>query len=254
MKRDEKISEAMMDAATGEALSGLSSQESADYQRQLATASDDEKRFDRGLKETVARMAGAAPYMKPREELRGRILQATAPTGFRMEDYRKANRETGRFYKWGFYAAMAFLCAGAWFNISLKNKLTSTQQAALATINKFEDLVKSRDVAMSAMVNPRAREVSIKSDKGAVTGKAYLNPADKTAVVVLPEGFLPVNVAPQVAVSENGASTNYSTIFVTAPRSAFSDIPQTGIPTDKFALQNLKPDNDTKVFQAGFGK
>src|SRR4051794_7061849 len=80
-------------------------------------------REDRAMRETVARLAAASPHMKPSPELRARILQATATRTFKMEDYRKTSGEDYRWYKWGFYAAAAFLVMAGVYNMNVDGKL-----------------------------------------------------------------------------------------------------------------------------------
>src|SRR5438045_604834 len=113
---DNKMTEQLLDAAACDALGINTPAESAAYQQDLTAAGKDAKETDRALRETVSRLAAASPHMEPSADLRGRILQATAPRTFKMEEYRKATQESGRFYRWGFAAAMLFLMAAAWFN------------------------------------------------------------------------------------------------------------------------------------------
>ena len=244
MSDQTKISEEFAEAAAGEALSSLTAEESAAYAGRLAAGSADEQRLDRALRETVARLSGAAPYMKPREELRGRILAATAPATFRMEDYRKANRDTGRFYKWGFYAAMAFLAAGAWYNVSLQNRLGAVQTAAIKTIDQMGDVIKQRESAIESIVNPHTQQVSIQTEKGKIAGRAFLNPVEKNAVVILPEGMLPPNQAPQLIIKDSaGKVLQIPTQYVQVAPSAFPDIVPTRLQNpDQFAIKNVQPD------------
>ena len=121
MNGPNKMTEAWMDTAACETLGANTAEESAAYQQQLADAGSEASQTDRALRETVARLSAASPYMAPPADLRGRILQATAPATFKMEDYRKATHESGKYYRWGFYAAMFFLMAGAYYNLSVKS-------------------------------------------------------------------------------------------------------------------------------------
>jgi len=50
--------------------------------------------------EAAARLVAASPYMSPAEELRSKILAATAPASFKIEDYRKAMRDDSRVWRW----------------------------------------------------------------------------------------------------------------------------------------------------------
>ena len=207
----------MIDAAASEALGANSPAESAAYQQELTAAGDDARRLDRQLRETVARLASASPYMKPPADLRGKLLQATAPTTFRMEDYRKVTQETGRFYRWGFYAAVAFLAAGAWFNLSTQSKLQSTQGEVAGLVHQ----IKVRDTALSDLINPKADQIAITQDNK-VAGKAFVNSETGTAVVVLPQGILPPGkTVDKMTMTRNGKTVTYTTVALTAPREAF---------------------------------
>ena len=118
------VAETMLEDAACEALGANTAGESAAYQRQVAADATGELRtLDRRLRRTASRLAAAGPHLMPPADLRGRIVRATAPVTFKLEDYRRATREDYRFYKWGFYAAALFLIAGAWYYIDTGGKL-----------------------------------------------------------------------------------------------------------------------------------
>jgi len=216
MNTDNKLHQNVIDAAASEALGANTPADSAAYQQELASAGSDARRLDRQLSETVTRLAGASPYMQPSADLRGRILQATAPATFRMEDYRNANRDTGRIYRWGCYAAMAFLAAGAWFNIHTQNQLRATQNQVAALWQQANE----RNIALAAFVNPNADQITFTDNgkaNGKVIGKALLDGNTKTAVVILPPGMVPAGHAPQLSITKNGNQVIYQTVLITAP-------------------------------------
>ncbi len=239
------LNQQMIDAAASEALGANGPTESAAYQQEVAAAGDDAGRLDRQLRETVARMAAASPYMKPPADLRGKLLQATAPTTFRMEDYRKVTRDTGRFYRWGFYAALAFLAAGAWFNLRTQNQVQSMQGEVAGLVQQ----VKVRDTALSDLINPKADQIAITQDNK-VAGKAFVNDETRTAVVVLPQGILPPGkTIEKMTMTRNGKTMTYTTVALTAPREAFPQWAGAQLNTN-FAVDHVSPDPEQKVFKA----
>ena len=206
------LNQQLIDAATSEALGANSPTESAAYQQEVAAAGEDARRLDRQLRETVARMATASPYMKPPADLRGKLLQATAPTTFRMEDYRKVNQDSGRFYRWGFYAALAFLAAGAWFNLRTQNNLMTSQNQVAA----MKQQANERNVALAALLNPNANQITFK-DAGKTVGKAIVDEKSMTAVVILPNGSVPAGRSPQLTIpGKDGHAIAYNTVLIHA--------------------------------------
>ncbi|MGN6369842.1 MAG: hypothetical protein ACTHN5_16410 [Phycisphaerae bacterium] len=231
------LNQQLIDAAASEALGANTPAESAAYQQEVAAAGDDARRLDRQLRETVARLASASPYMAPPADLRGRLLQATAPTTFRMEDYRKVTRDTGRFYRWGFYAALAFLAAGAWFNLSTQTQLQNTQGQVAA----MQQQAKERNVALAAFLNPNANQITFKDkDSGKTVGKAIVDDKTRTAVVILANGAVPPGKSPQLSVpGKDGKEIAYNTVLITAP----ADVIQAPKGTDAVAMLKIKTNN-----------
>ncbi len=231
---------ALLDAAASEALGANTPADSATYQQQLAAAGEGARRFDQQLRETVARLSAVSPFMAPPADLRGRILQATAPANFKMEDYRRAMHDTGRFYRWGFYAAMLFLFAGAWYNMTLQTSLK--QQTASA-----DQKIAQRDIALASLVNPNADQITLVQN-GKVTGKAYVDDATNKAVVVLPEGLIPAGKGIQLTLNRNGKQVAYQTIVVNAAANLFPGAATKLDPA--FAVNDVRPDTPKPVYRA----
>jgi len=232
-----KMSEQLLDAAACEALGANTPAESAVYQQELAGAGDERsRRMDWELRETVARLSAASPHMKPPGDLRGRILQASAPVTFRMEDYRKATKDNSRFYKWGFYAAMLFLSAGAIFNMSTRDALTKSNQNAAALRNHVQET----DNALMAFVNPKSQPITL-MENGKAYGKAMVDPETMTAVVLLPKGLVPPGKAPQLSITEDGKTLAFKTVLVEAPGD-FLVMPQNKSVETALRIQDLVPD------------
>jgi hypothetical protein len=239
-----KISEQLLDAAACDALGASSPTESASYQQELASmgAGDEARRIDRDLRETVARMAAASPHLAPPSDLRGRILQATAPVTFRMEDYRKATKEPSRFYKWGFYAAMLFLMAGAYYNLSMQTAVKHGNEV----VAQLQQDNKQRGAALAALFDPKYQPVYLKDAQGAAYGVAYVNTDSKQAVVVLAEDCVPPGKAGQLTYAPNGQKPEpYKTVLMTAPRSNLTSIAKRADSMETMlTLKTTTPDPD----------
>lgn len=245
----EELSLEFLDAAACEALGASTPGESAAYQQKLASAGDDAKRKDRSLREMVALLSAASPHLAPPPDLRGRILQATAPTTFRMEDYRKATKDNGWFFRWGFAAAMLFLSAGAYYNMTVKSELDRATNTAKA----YEHKVAERDVALAAFVNPKAQQVILASE-GKPFGKAFLDAHTQTAVVILPREMVPQGKTVQFSMQQEGKDVKYNTVLLTAPGDSLNapkDIPLERI----FAIKqsDMRPDTQNRVITAELG-
>jgi hypothetical protein len=211
------VLEQWMDEAAAEAVGANTVAESAAYEHELAAATPAARRLDRELRETAAMLSAASPFLDPSEDLRGRVLQASAPAAFRMEDYRKANRETGRFYRWGFYAAMVCLMAGAWYNLKVNSDL-NTYKSQFAVVQKQAE---ERNEALKAFVNPNLDQLTF-VDHGKVVGKALVDEKARRAFVILPPGAVPEGKLPQLSLPQaNGQVVNYDTTLVVAPPNMF---------------------------------
>jgi len=237
--------EQLLEAAACDALGASLPGESAAYQQELTSAGDEARRIDRDLRETVARMAAASPHMGPPSDLRGRILQATAPVTFKMEDYRKATREPSRFYKWGFYAAMLFLMAGAYYNMSMKTAITKGNETVAALVNE----TKERDAALATLLDPNCQPVIYKDEQGTPYARAWINDKTRRAVVILAQERVPAGKTGQLSKpGPDGKPVPYQTVLITAPAANF--VPGKILPTDHtieetLALKQTAPDLET---------
>jgi hypothetical protein len=243
------MSETLLDAAACEALGTNTRIESAAYQQELAATGDDARRVDRDLRETVARMAAASPHMAAPADLRGRILQATAPATFRMEDYRKATADTGRFFRWGFYAAILCLAAGASYNMMIQNALGRANQDR----NALAAHARQTDAALAAAVNPSSQQVTF-TDHGKMIGRAFVNQEARTAVVVLPAELVPSGKTAQMQLPDpvDGKLVKYQTSLVTVPAETLNvQIPSHVLKVETvLSPDKMEPDMTTKPQRA----
>jgi hypothetical protein len=224
----------MLDAAACEALGANTPADSAAYSGRLA---DERVRAaDRDLRETVARLAAASPHVAAPADLRGRLLQATAPTTFKMEDYRKATQDSGRFYKWGFYAAMLFLMAGAYYNLALQTKLKQAGDAFTAQASQVQE----RDQALAAFFNPNATQVHLIDGKTKQRyGEAVIDEKSKTAVVILPDKMVPKNQT--VRITPQNSTVPYSTVLVRTTGDAIQPLSGKTVET-AIQIKTMEPD------------
>jgi hypothetical protein len=219
-----KLSEQLLDSAACDAIGANPPVESAAYQQQLASAGDDARRLDREFRNTVALLSAASPAMTPPEDLRGRILQATAPATFKMEDYRKATQEPNRFYRWGFYAAMFFLMAGGYYNMSIQSAAKQNAEIANkanALAAELTQQVQGQNAALAAFVNPQSRQVTFVNNNK-VVGRALVNEQTRTAVVIFPRELVPQGKALQLQLPQDGKMVAYNTIMITAPENTLT--------------------------------
>jgi hypothetical protein len=239
-----KFSDQVLDAAAGEALGANSPADSAAWQQQLATGGAPVNGLDRELRETVARLSAASPYMATHSDLRAKILQATAPQTFRMEDYRHANRDTGRFFRWGFAAAMLFLAAGAWYNMTLQSQLKATVASANAQLDV-------RNVAISDLISPKAKQVALVQNSK-VYAKAFVNDATKTAVLLVPEGLMPAGktINEITLTNDENKPVVYRTIAITTSRAAFPQVAAGDTLNVELKAQNIQPDPNQRAYTA----
>jgi hypothetical protein len=224
----------MLDAAACEALGANTPADAAVYSGQVPD--DRVRRTERELRETVARLAAASPHVAPPADLRGRLLQATAPATFRMEDYRKATQDGGRFYRWGFYAAMLFLMAGAYYNIGLQSKLKQAGQVLSAQAAQVQE----RDQALAAFVNPNATQLHLIDEKtNQRYGEAVIDSKTNTAVVILPDKMVPPNQT--VHLSMSNSNVPLKTVLVRTSGDAIPPLPGKSVDT-AIRIKTMQPD------------
>jgi hypothetical protein len=246
MASNEKFSDELLDAAACEAIGANTPGESAVYQRELATLDDSARSADRMLRETSARMAAASPHLKPSANLRGRILQATAPATFRMEDYRKANQEDTRYYKWGFYAAAMFLVAASLWNFSYQSALTQANGkiAALGDQNaKLTAAAQEEHDAIATLVNPQSLQIVWKAD-GKIYGRGVADLATRRAILIFPQEMLASGIKPVLTLQSQGQKVAFQTDLITAPAGPLGLVVPANAPDIAKVLnvQQLTPD------------
>jgi hypothetical protein len=246
----EPYSDTQLDQATCEALGANTPEESAAYQSSLA-ADPAARRLDRALRETTARLAAASPHMKPSPDLRGRILEATAPKTFKMEDYRKVTREDYRFYKWGFYAAAMFLIFGALYNLDTRGKLdTANKNIALLQQQGQQLAAKTTDIITTFA---RGEQISWKDENGKLYGKAVVDMDTRKAILIFPQETIPATAAPQLTLNlpdQNRVTFNTTLITATAGELRFA-VPQNADIGRILTVTNLKPDTNNIPQTAG---
>lgn len=236
------MTDQLLDDAACDAIGANTSAESAAYAQQLAAAGEAARKTDRTLREAVSRLSAASPYMTPPSDLRGRILQATAPATFRMEDYRKAMKDNSRLYKWGFYAAMLFLMAGAWYNMDTRNQLTRANQQA-----------QQRDQVIAAFVNPNGQQITWRDEAGHAVARAIVDVKSQKALVIGPQELFPPGYSAQLALNVEGKNTKFQTVLLTAPAKDLNlSVPSHTDLAKLFNVTNLSPDSSNQPRNAGF--
>ena len=249
MESNNNLAEPLVESAACEALGANTPEESAAYQRQVTADDTGELRvLDRQLRQTAARLAAASPHMKPPADLRGRLLQATAPVTFKMEDYRRATREDFRFYKWGFYAAAMFLIMGALYNIDVRGRLDQANKNIVA-LQQQEQLIGQRSSdAIAALVNPRGLQITLRDDQGQPCGKAVADLTTHKAVLIFPEETMPLGAHPQLTLTVDNKQVAFDTMLITAPANDIGFAVSKNAPEIARAVyvQNLKPDETSK--------
>jgi hypothetical protein len=253
MKPDPSLPDSLVDTAAGEALGANTPEESAAYQRQIdADPTGAARRLDRELRHTAARLAAASPYMKPPADLRGRILQATAPVTFKMEDYRRATREDYRFYKWGFYAAAVFLIMGALYNIDTRGKLDQANKNVVALRQQEQQIAARSNEIITTFA--RGDQITWRDETGKPYGKAIVDMTTHKAVMIFPQETMPGNLRPQLNLTLNDQKIAFDTTLITASASELNFAVPKNAP-DIATLMNpptVKPDNTIKPMTADF--
>jgi len=247
MDSNDTTTELLAESAACEALGANSPAESAAYQRQLAAdATGKLRELDRQLRETAGRLGAASPHMKPPAELRGRILQATAPVTFKMEDYRKATREDYRFYKWGFYAAALFLIMGAMYNIDARGRLDQANKNIMALEQREQQLARQSSDIITTFA--RGNTITWKDANGQAYGKAIVDMNTHKAVLVFPQETMPPGARPQLKLTLNNEQVAFDTTLVTARAAELGYVVPPNAPdiAQIMNVRNLKPDESTK--------
>lgn len=208
--------DALLDVAAQDALGTLAAEESAALARNLAQAGESTQRQVRDLRETVARLAAASPYMEPPARLRGALLLATAPASFKMSDYQRKGEPSSRLLRYGMIAAVCFLAASAWYNTTLKNRLNDqNQQLAKQSelLNTMHARLQSAGVAISSLINPETDQITLTKDDKPV-GKAFVNNKTKTAILFMPGSATQSATGTMTIKQPNGETVAYSAMVL----------------------------------------
>lgn len=247
------INDTFLDAAASEALGINSPMDTALLETNRAGAGEAGATLERELRETVARLSATSPHMAPPANLRGRILQATAPATFRMEDYRKATGENMRVYKWGFYAAAVFLIAAALFNISTRNQAAKTYNAYTAEVNQANALaqqVQSRNALVNLLADPRTQQVTLKDDQQNPVMRVFANPAMHQAIAIVPPGLMPEGQNVQISWDEGNTRVAFQTATLTEQGGDLKAPQGMSIPT-AINIGKRSPDDSYRPLVAG---
>jgi hypothetical protein len=192
--------ETFLDDAATAAVGAHTVEESDAFVQRLAQATVDERRTARELREAAAHLAAAAPYMAPSAGLREKLLAATAPQSFKIDDYRRKGAEGGGFFRWGFAAALMFLAGAAWFNYGLRTQVyTQTQQIAA-----LQGEMATRTGALVAMTDPTIAKIALQQD-GKTTGVLMLAPKP---VMFLRNVAVPAGLLANIRLTLNGQEHN----------------------------------------------
>ena len=226
-KMNQKMDEAFLDAAVAEALQTQGPEESDAYVRELAQSDEESKRVARELKETVARLSAASPYMEPPASLRGKILQATAPASFKMEDYRKKGEGmSSAWLRWGMVAAVAFLTWSAYTNMSLQNTVKQQNQVLVSAdgtlkqyqvqVKELQTQVKHASVAIAALADDKVQKSVMVNEKGEKLGLLVQDPTTKEFLIVMPQTVMPPNAVAKLVIEQKGVRREIQAVAIGA--------------------------------------
>jgi hypothetical protein len=227
----EPLDGAFVDSAVSTALGTESPEVSEAFAAGLAGADEGHRRVARQLRETVAKMSAASPYMEPSDALRGRILAATAPATFKMEDYRRVENGGVKWLRWGMVAAVAFLTWSAYTNTSLRREI-SQNRATIAELNdrgmklqnqanqdiaSLRDQVINNSMAMNALTDDNVKRVSLVNEKHEKIGLLLQDPNTGRILVVMPQTVLPRNAIVQLTIQQGDTRQQITGLAVGAP-------------------------------------
>jgi hypothetical protein len=244
---ERKMTEEMIDDCIAEVLA----------KGDVATADEPGPReLKRDLRETTARLSAASPYMKPPEDLRGRILQATAPQSFRMEDYRKVMRDNSRFFKWGFYAAMLFLMAAGWFNMTATNANEQMRTSLATAQQQLNTLQGSNQQLLAALAtfSPDVKILQFRDAKQQPFAQALIDESTKRALLILPPEMIAGNTG-ELVMEVGGNRIAFQTSVMADPHKVLVGAAPQGLASRKtLNVQEVTPDaNNPNVRNARFG-
>jgi len=162
--------------------------------------------------------------MKPSTELRARILDATSPKSYKLEDYRKVGSEDMRWYKWGFYAAALFMIAIAMWEYNMRGSMQGQQQEIARLKSAGQQVVaqnQQMESMINALLNPGAQITWNDNDTKKPFARAVLG-ENGTAILIVPtELVAPGSTVPQLTLTDStGKTVTFSTQLISAPAGA----------------------------------
>jgi len=236
---------AFLDEAAAGALGTLTAPEMAQFNAMLAAASPAARQAAAELQETTARLAAASPYMEPPARLRAGILAATAPGTFKIKDYRRATGERReRFLRWGMAAAAVCLVWSGYDIMSARSagrQLTTLVQNQMQQIDQLRQQLDSQHIAISAMMDPNVRQVSLRNSADQkIIGKMLVDTRTNGVMIVMPDAVVPPNTKVKLAIAQHGQRMEVTADAVgAAPGAAFlhSLLPRAIDPSKPLDLQ-----------------
>lgn len=183
--------EAFLDAAIAEALGDMSAAAPA--------VNDQQKRQRRDIQETVAKMSAAAPYMEPPANLKEKILAATAPATFKIEEYRRGERSL-RFFRIGLAAAVMALMATGYVAYQQYERSNSYMRQAVA----LQAQSSAQGQAIAKLVNNNVTKIALTNDRGETVGLLLQDKTSNDAMLVMPQEMIPPGQIAKVEIVQNG--------------------------------------------------
>lgn len=208
----------LLDAAALEALGINTPEESDAFVLNLAHADKNTRRQARELRETVAQLAAASPFMEPSAKLRDGILAATLPANYKLADYKKKGEISPRFLRWGLTAAVLFLTVSAFYNNSLRTQIQQQQQqiAGIGAVSQkqgadLSSMTNTMSNMSKMMINPTSDQITL-TNRGQVIGKALVDDKNGQALLILPKSMQTKEQQPQFSIVREGKRKTYKTL------------------------------------------
>ncbi len=179
------------------------------------------------MQEAVALLAAASPYMEPPERLRTAILAATAPSTFKIEDYRRASdNRSNRYLWWGMAAAVLCLL---WSGYDVMNLRKDNAQLAGQTQQQKQQLILQNQQlanvqkAVRQLTDPNIKQITLRSGTDQkVIGKLLVDSRTNEIMVVMPDAVIPPNTKVKMTLQQNGHTMEIAADAIgAAPGSAF---------------------------------
>ncbi len=189
------VNDPLLDDAAAEALLANTPMESQVFARALAGSNAATDASYAALQETATKLSAAAPYMQPPESLRERVLLATAPKQFNINDYRKTMRADAEdsipwFWRWGLVAAVVALVASGYRNYALQNSVAvSNTRGTLQSLQ-----MRHQAQALAMLLDPHVVQFPVRGSVGPnvspaaapLIGKFLVDPGTHRCMLVMP--------------------------------------------------------------------